>query len=451
MMFLFAAAIGCAPASSGDDKKLYPKGNTDGIEGYLFQIALLKISSLNSSHLHGWKLSTENKNCGKFDDAVLHKSSGTILLQAKHKKAREIDFEQLTSTNPQGDFSLGKYFFSFQEIHTRFNVEHVIICTNAKLKIDDNNKTFLTCHKADGQSMLHIPNKDCSFYTFNDNFVPALEEHIRNYYNKNMMNKKVDEEIITDGNIRRFLKHLQLYCNYPDEQCINKSIEERLPQLNHFKGLSSAVCLQEFSKEVLNWFRQPKGIYWTELHTKAVSSEIRSKDFCKTLDLPSVFLFDNSKRVKHFPTKKNDLFTARKIYHDLNNKPGIRALYVSPNDDADVLKQAVEVFEMEPYTHLVLVEPKIVASNVIKETCEKIKGILDKSSYKNIFLLTKMNNEWVRYIREINNDSYFMVPPEFITGKKECFWWKEVKELFFRIKKWLVNFLEETNFRSSGM
>ncbi|XP_018578335.1 uncharacterized protein LOC108916539 [Anoplophora glabripennis] len=100
------------------DGARYEKGGDVGSKGVGFQIGLLTVSLLNAlQRIRNWRLSTENKRAGKFDDVVLEWPEGSVLLQAKHKKKRKITLEELLSTNSRNDdFSLPKYFLSYQEI-----------------------------------------------------------------------------------------------------------------------------------------------------------------------------------------------------------------------------------------------------------------------------------------------------------------------------------------------
>lgn len=132
----------------GNEPNGYSKGQSAGLKGIQYQIGLLIIFLLNAfRNLEKWKLSTENKDAGKFDDVVLEWPKGAILLQSKFKENKEITLEDLISDNPKNDFSLPKYFLFHQKAKAKFKSKHLlIICTNAS--VQKNMEEYLTDRKS---------------------------------------------------------------------------------------------------------------------------------------------------------------------------------------------------------------------------------------------------------------------------------------------------------------
>ncbi|KAJ8909954.1 hypothetical protein NQ315_014905 [Exocentrus adspersus] len=115
-------------------KKEHKIKGSAGFQGGEYQIGLLTMVLLNAVRkMKIWALSTENDEAGKFDDLVFESPEGDVLVQAKHKEGKNkiIKYEALMTTSTNGDFSLPKYYVSFQELKRKFNLRNVVICTNA--------------------------------------------------------------------------------------------------------------------------------------------------------------------------------------------------------------------------------------------------------------------------------------------------------------------------------
>ncbi|XP_023311282.1 uncharacterized protein LOC108909227 [Anoplophora glabripennis] len=204
------------------DRARYEKGGDAGSKGVGFQVDLLTMFLLNAlQRISNWRLSTENKRARKFDDVVLEWPEGAILLQAKHKTKKKITMEELLSTNSKNDdFSLPKYFLSYQEIKNEFKVKNVVICTNAS--VHDRVLEFLDSRRISSESMLYCEDDDYSFYTFNMEILPRLKENVEIYLEKNYRNRNIDQTVINEENLKDFLKCLQVYVDYPSENCLEK-------------------------------------------------------------------------------------------------------------------------------------------------------------------------------------------------------------------------------------
>ncbi|KAJ8953980.1 hypothetical protein NQ314_007173 [Rhamnusium bicolor] len=184
------------------------KKGSAGIEGGLFQINLLTmflIIGLKQQYCR-WLLSTENEEAEKFDDIVFETGFSDILVQAKYRlnKNKKITIEDLFSTNSKNDdFSLPKYFFSFEVVKKKFTVEYIVICTNADIKLDEQMRAFVNTKRLEND-MMHLEGMDYTFYTFNDCIISELEKNVRKYYADNLQCKNIDENIISTENIKDF-------------------------------------------------------------------------------------------------------------------------------------------------------------------------------------------------------------------------------------------------------
>jgi hypothetical protein len=110
-------------------------GINDSLKGATYQLELMKLFACNATHLNiNFKLSTEIKEAGKFDDLIYEYESndGKVhcrLLQAKHK-LNPINMA-LDMLLIHKDFALCKYFKTLEEVKQNFdNIDDVILATN---------------------------------------------------------------------------------------------------------------------------------------------------------------------------------------------------------------------------------------------------------------------------------------------------------------------------------
>lgn len=157
-----------------------------GSEGVDFQLNLLTVVLLNTFERHKrdrwknrkkWQISTENEDAGVFDDVVLQKPDGDILIQAKTRKTKNIRLKELLSTK-NDDFSLCKYFLSYQEITSKFKVKNVVICTNTNVQKEV--LKYMNLIEDDYESALHCNIGGYSLYKFNENIRPLLYQNLKN-------------------------------------------------------------------------------------------------------------------------------------------------------------------------------------------------------------------------------------------------------------------------------
>lgn len=362
------------------------KGNT-GLEGAKFQLNLITVFLLNALRdLTEWKISTENEEAGKYDDLVLELPQRSILLQSKYRKNRKVNKYQFFSTNSKNDdFSLPKYFFSYLKIKTDFKDRTVIICTNADIDGKDL-EDALTTHAVDSDSLLHYKGNINPFFTFKDNILDDLKSSADIYLENNLKGKGIDKTVITDENMKDFLKNLQIFSKYPSGNQLEKVMEQLLFRLNHLK-LCRTVSSQEIYKKVEDWFQQPSGEYLNEARAKAMFCEISSDKYCKILKDYNVsfkhddFNFANTDRITHVTSGRGYLLQMLKVYSALRDDKD-RKLYVNPADDVHVQTQVVDAFGLPRYKFLI-----IVCTKIADETNDKLRNILKKYRYKKIILI----------------------------------------------------------------
>ncbi|XP_018569756.1 uncharacterized protein LOC108909812 [Anoplophora glabripennis] len=359
------------------------------------------LNALN--HHKNWKISSENQNAGKYDDIVVELPGGiAVLVQAKHKESRKITKEQLLSDNSKNaDFSLPKYFFSYEEIKSKFRAQTVIICTNT----DINTKgleNYLTFQRANPENVLYYEHDCCSFYKFNENILPDLKRNAEVYFSKNLRDKSIDKAVITDKNLKDFLKKLQIFSSYPCEDHLHKIIEGLISRSNP-SSLCCKISAQEILRKMEHWFKQPKGEYLTERQVKAMLCEIKSDKYCESLKNYNLsfeqtdFSFTDSNRIFHIKVEEGSLLQLLKIHHALRDDK-CRKLFVNPNEGLKAQKQVIEAFELQRYALLVMTWTEITEEAATNEITAKLRGILDKYKYKKVVLVEAGNSKLAQRI-----------------------------------------------------
>ncbi|XP_018569956.1 uncharacterized protein LOC108909964 [Anoplophora glabripennis] len=385
----------------------YQKLGSAGSKGVKFQVQVMTVLLVNAlKNLDSFKLSSENKQAGKFDDVVLQSAGGTILLQAKHKERRPVTFDNLFSSNFKNDFSLVKYFLSYLEIKHNFPVSKVIICTNASVRLGTGERELLSRHRVDPDSLLYCQGHNCEFYTFNDEVVPLLEESLR----------RGDTDIVTftERDIEDFLDNLQLYSDYPNGENLEKVIEQVLLTMKFSNNIFSKISSQDILNKMVRWYEQTKGEYITETRVKTMFCEIRSDKYCEVLDHYAVLFDDNespfedSKTLFHIIVKGGFLLQVIRIFRVLQVSKA-KALYINPDDDVDMKKQAIDSFELPSYVFLVVICPE----PLLREKYTKLREILTMYKHKKIILVSERDDNLTREI-EPNDRVTFEGPVKFV-------------------------------------
>lgn len=380
------------------DKYKKSKGNA-GLEGIQFQLNLLTVSLLNALHnRRNWKISTENPEAAKYDDIVIElPEKSAVLIQSKHKDNRKVTKDQLFSHNSKNaDFSLPKYFFSYQEIKSKFKEKTVIICTNT----DVNKKgleNVMISQPVDSDSILHCETHSCSYFTFSENILSDLKVNAEIYYDKNLQGKGIDKTTITDENLKDFLKNLQFFSNYPNGPKLDEIIKQLLFRLKS-STLYRKTTSQEIYKKLEDWFKQRKGEYLTEIRAKAMFCDIKSDKYCEILEDYEMsfdvnnFSFADPKRIFRINTKGGYLLQMLKIYRALQDDKS-KKLFVNPDDSAEVKRQMIETFELHHYTFLIMTWSKLAEQSSIK-----LRQILEKDQYKKVILVSESDNKLCQQI-----------------------------------------------------
>ncbi|XP_018563285.1 uncharacterized protein LOC108905016 [Anoplophora glabripennis] len=366
----------------------YKKSGNAGSEGVQFQVSLLTVCLLNALRtLKNWKLSTENEAAGKFDDMVLEWSEGALLLQAKHRqnKTKKITFQELMSTNSKcDDFSLAKYFISYQEIKRKFKIRNVIICSNAKF--EEKAQEFLNSHVVSSESLLYHAEDNNTFYTFNDKILTHLKQSVNSYYEKNCESKSIHDEIIREENLYNFLNDLQFYPNYPSGQHMRKAIGQLLLLVKYSRDLRHQIY-----DNVMDWFQQRNGIYFTEVHAKAKFLEFRRDKYWQELKQYDVLFknndinFQDQTRIYNIIVEEGQLLHKIKIHHALSNNQ-MRTLYFNDENNLKAQRQILEAFELSDYTFLVIISFK--TESLVEEIRNRLETILNEFEFKKVILLT---------------------------------------------------------------
>lgn len=378
----------------------YKKGGSAGSKGIQYQVNLIAIVLLNAlKNLTDWKLSTEDKEAGKFDDIVLKCPMGDTLIQSKNRtgKKKRITLEDLISTNSKNDdFSLPKYFLWYQITKRKFKMKNAIICTNADLH--EKALTFLNRQIAYSDSVLYHEDDDVFFYTFTDKILPVLKEKTINYYQQNFKNKDVEESAINDKNLIDFLEHLQLYFNYPFGNDIQQIIENLLASIKYSKITSSEIYFK-----LMDWFQQPDGIYLNETKANAIFSEIWRDKYYQKLEQYNVFFqsnnlnFDGPKQIFQVFFDDGYLLHVIKIYRALQNDK-TKILFLNFDDDIYIQKQVLDAFELQQYIFLIVICSKTPDETVMGETNHKLCGILERHTYKKVIFLVERHNKLIQQI-----------------------------------------------------
>ncbi|XP_018569299.1 uncharacterized protein LOC108909444 [Anoplophora glabripennis] len=384
-----------------DSSLRYKKGGSAGSEGVEFQVNLLMVLLLNSlRNLKDWKLSTENKEAGKLDDAVLELPESAFLIQAKHKgnaNAR-ITFDDLLSTNSKkDDFSLPKYFLSYQEVKNGFKGKNtIIICTNAG--IDKTALEFLANRRICTESVLYCADENYSFHTFNLNILSSLKEKVGIYLEKNWQNKNIDRTVITDENLKDFLERLQFYFNYPLGSNTEKDTGKLVSLLKCSGNFCDQISTSEIYAKLMKWFQQKDGIYLTETTANAMLFEIKSDQYWQKLDKYGVSFQRNllnvqdKKKVYYVSAEAGYLLQELRIHHSLRNNKS-KILYASP--EGGEFQKIIETFKVSRYTILVVsfCSKGIIEEFLIGGMWDKLRKILNQYEKKIVILLAERNKK----------------------------------------------------------
>ncbi|XP_058455291.1 uncharacterized protein LOC131432792 [Malaya genurostris] len=172
-------------------EETYRKSGTAGIEGSLYQIKLLTLFLYRGiKQCYSFRLATEMENAGKFDDIVFKYSNAketeeSLCLQAKHRldESKKICYEDLL-TESAGDYSLVKYFFSYQKTIEKKSfgvIKEVIVYTNIALADDVKRQVKPVTRKENEILNLESSSKSSKHYKFHKDIIRELKPKLENY------------------------------------------------------------------------------------------------------------------------------------------------------------------------------------------------------------------------------------------------------------------------------
>ncbi|KAJ8910026.1 hypothetical protein NQ315_003456 [Exocentrus adspersus] len=402
-------------------KKKHRKKGSAGFQGGQYQITLLTMVLLNAVRkVKIWVLSTENDEAGKFDDLVFESPEGDVLLQAKHKEGRNkiIKYEALMSTSTNGDFSLPKYYVSFQELKSKFNLRNVVICTNAGLQTDKKMLGLLSRRTATEDSLLRLQDKEVSFktgghfYAFNvddensKSFISEFKEQIKSFHMENMPDTKL---CIADEDVKEFLRRLQFFVHYLDKASVDTFVDDLIASITLANNLDTRETFDAVNKLIENWFVAPDGVYISHLDARSMLFDIRTNKYCESLQLYEIS-FQNNKlscfegRILHVVTGQS-MLNIVKLYQALRMEK-VKALFLSSEDDANILKEGIRVFSIPRYAFLVIAHPVKAKQQTLDRLCGKITKILDDFKHKKLVLVAGEQDKMVQRIKFLNVSGY---------------------------------------------
>lgn len=361
--------------------------NTD-LKGVFFQLDLLTVFMLNA--LRGqknWRISTEKADAGNFDDIVFETpNAAAVLAQVKFKQnVKTVSKEQFLSINSKkANFSLPRYFFSYQEVKNRYNVKNLIICTN--VNVDQKSlRNFITFRHIKPDSMLFYEDNECAYFTFNENILPELKENLKRYHD-HFKSEKLEEATITEENINDFLNILHIFPNYPSGKKMNVVIERLLSRLND-SALTQETSSQEIYRKVEDWYKQHRQIYLTESRAEAMFCERHSDKYCESLGRHNLmfkdnFYFTDTTSTFHVKSAGGHWLQMAKIHRTLEGDK-CKKLFIGPGESREVQMQMIKAFELPYYKYLVM-----VWSDTAEQVSNKLRQILNRYKYKKVIILS---------------------------------------------------------------
>ncbi|XP_024879170.1 uncharacterized protein LOC112466062 [Temnothorax curvispinosus] len=178
-----------------DSQNTLRKERDHGLHGNMYQLKLLMLFLHRGvSHEYSFRLSTEIKEAKKFDDLVFEYTKDGRkeyrFLQAKHKldESKEKITADSLLTESDGDYSLTKYFFSYQDskkekLFKDGSIKDVTICTNINFDFKQLEKAHIRVEKIEGEDdILDVKSdkKQPMRYRFNEDVTSLLKLKLQN-------------------------------------------------------------------------------------------------------------------------------------------------------------------------------------------------------------------------------------------------------------------------------
>ncbi|MBD0391954.1 ankyrin repeat domain-containing protein, partial [Wolbachia endosymbiont of Pentalonia nigronervosa] len=211
-----------------DDQDIKRPGK-QGLHGEIYQLKLLMLFLKRGvDNQYSFRLSTEKKEAKKFDDLFFEITKDGKkeyrLLQAKHKddESKKITFDNLL-TESDSDYSLVKYFFSYQDskkekLFKNVMIKDVTVCTNINLDLDDKyelNGVSRTIREVvqeikEKDNILDVDSetfaKEAVRYRFSDNVVSLLKPKLEGY-NLTRLARRLAECFLKNNSIQHHQEH----------------------------------------------------------------------------------------------------------------------------------------------------------------------------------------------------------------------------------------------------
>ena len=354
------------------DSKVYAKRRTQNTShGFDYQMDWSMLYILRAHDLHckdmirDYMIACENADAGDFDDITLtlvdnKNQTKHIFMQLKHKSGRKNMFGNDDLKEKKGDFSISKYFKSYQDIKRshKYKIEdvHLVLHTN----IDMHEDAYISFGEQieELNEILSPPVLQAKYYRLKDEF-------IQNYLD---LDGSMDET-------KDFAKRFLIAINQQDGKNLKSLI------LDQFYGLESEF-LDNMLCDVKNWINIKDGSYISPSifeSYKRKGVEKVAKDFqLKTdieADISEFFLLEMQEFLSSTGTKiKNVFYSNLNKHHILKaiekclNEKNKCLIYVSDFEDLDSRK---DIFWLAKGEALVVDCGTTIKYNEKKRFCEQ--------------------------------------------------------------------------------
>lgn len=254
------------------------------VHGNIYQLKVLMLFLYRGvSHKYSFRLGTEIKEAKKFDDLVFEYTQGDEkvyrLLQAKHKldESKKITAGSLL-TESDGDYSLIKYFLSYQDskkekLFKDGAIKDVTICTNIDLDFEHLKGAQIRVERIeDKDDILNVKSdkKQPMRYRFSEDVAPLLKLKLQGY----SLARLARTAECSDDEIKDFLNHLVFAVNQPNEEELGKIVKKEIGK--EFDFITTENIYNKFFITMLNWLQgKERGMFLSYEEGKEFFEEAR--------------------------------------------------------------------------------------------------------------------------------------------------------------------------------
>nr|XP_023025928.1 uncharacterized protein LOC111513938 [Leptinotarsa decemlineata] len=360
-------------------EKKYKKGKGgEGQKGFDFQVNILALFALEGLHTNTeFELSTENKDCDKFDDVVYQKSEGDVLMQCKHKEKDVISENDIFSLSRNGDFSFAKYFISYLKLARKFTNALYFVCTNTNIKIskylvEQNENTILSVGKCYKLKLIITKLQTC------------IEEYAK-HVNYSDIPLDIAEKI------PEFVDKFH-YISI-DDQSLFQHITNLMKNLG--EEFKMDFSTQHFIQEMNRWFMEPKGIYLKKSHVKAFLFEYVNQKYAEKLKSCKI-QFDPlnlpDSQILHVTVGDDIYLKMARLYQELlfkYNQDNILIMEPIKNDSGSfIMMKLLDIFALSRYILLIIVANELT-DDQFNEITDYIKNLQKRFTFKKVFFFSK--------------------------------------------------------------